>query len=319
MEFCGFVEKLKSEVEKMCEEIQKVEIQRITGNNGIIHTAMNITERGGKVSPVVHLNSYYENYKEGHMSVKRAAEEIYAIFKNYEIPSFVNAALDDFESIKNKVVYQLVDYSRNIDMLKDMPHICYCDLAVVFYLILENNESGQATVMIHNKHIKVWHVDVNTLYELAGINTPKLLPANIKSMAEVMKEIAKEHMGNEWGNAFFEGLLDDPKFLPQYVLTNCQGIKGAAAVLYKGVLKTFADKIGSDLFILPSSVHEVILVPYEDSMNVIELEAIVKAINLSEVPDEDVLSDHVYLYNRKTDQVIIVFGESIEGEGGLGY
>ena len=54
-------------------------------------------------------------------------------------------------------------------------------------------------------------------------------------------------------------------------------------------------------------------------MNVIELEAIVKAINLSEVPDEDVLSDHVYLYNRKTDQVIIVFGESIEGEGGLGY
>lgn len=227
--------------------------------------------------------------------------------------------MDNFESIKNKVVYQLVDYSRNIDMLKDMPHICYCDLAVVFYLILENNESGQATVMIHNKHIKVWHVDVNTLYELAGINTPRLLPADIKSMAEVMKKIANEHMGSEWRDAFFEGLSDEPKFMPQYVLTNCRGIKGAATVLYKGVLKTFADKIGNDLFILPSSVHEVILVPYEDSMNVAELGAIVKAINLSEVPDEDVLSDHVYLYSRKTEQVIMVSGEPIEEDGGLGY
>ena len=162
-------------------------------------------------------------------------------------------------------------------------------------------------------------MDVNTLYELAGINTPRLLPADIKSMAEVMKKIANEHMGSEWRDAFFEGLSDEPKFMTQYVLTNCRGIKGAATVLYKGVLKTFADKIGNDLFILPSSVHEVILVPYEDSMNVAELGAIVKAINLSEVPDEDVLSDHVYLYSRKTEQVIMVSGEPIEEDGGLGY
>ena len=168
--------------------------------------------------------------------------------------------------------------------------------------------------MIHAEHMKIWKVDINTLYGLAEINTPRLLPAEIKTMTEVMKKIAGEYMESDWGDTFFEGLLDESIPKPLYVMSNCDGMKGAAVILYEGVLKEFAEKIGCDLFILPSSIHEVLLVPYEESVNAAELEETVKMINLAEVPKEEVLSDHVYLYSRKTDQVIMVLGEPVEAE-----
>ena len=315
MEFCGFVEKLEEEVRKLCGNMGEVEVQKITGNNGVMRTAMNMTVRGKQASPIIYLKPYYENYREGRMSVKSAAEEIYTVFKTHEIPFYVNTVFDDFERLRDKIIYQLVDYGRNRDMLEDMPHIRYCDLAVVFCLILENSENGRATALIHNEHMKMWGTDINTLYELAKMNTPRLLPAEIKTMAKVMKEIAGKYMGSDWGDAFFEDFLDESIPRPLYVLSNRDGMKGAAVILYEGVLKMFAEKIGHDLFILPSSVHEVLLVPYEESTHAEELEELVKMINLAEVPEEDVLSDHVYLYSRKTDQVMMAFGGSVEAEG----
>ena len=175
----------------------------------------------------------------------------------------------------------------------------------LFFSVSQRN--GYATAQIHNEHMRMWSVDVDTLYELAKTNTPRLFPAEIKSMVQVIKGI----MG--WENPGMdmeEDLSGESMSEPIYVLTNQDGFKGAAAVLYEGVLKGFAEQKGCDLIILPSSIHEMILVPYKKSMDMAELGEMVRNINRTTLPAEEILSDSVYLYSRETDQVTMAYGET---------
>lgn len=307
MTFCEFVEILREEVGKLCGDGARVMIQEVTGNNGTVHTVINMAKEGEKVSPVIHLEAYYQRYEEGDMSIEEAVREIYDIFMTDRFPACVETALEDFERIKDKLIYCLVDYGRNQEELKDMPCIRYCDLAVIFCLMVGNDENGYATAKVHHEHMKMWNVDVDTLYELAKSNTPRLFPAEIKSMDQVIKSIM-EWESQEKG---IEGdLFDVSMSEPMYILTNQDGFKGAAAVLYEGVLKEFAKQEGCDLLILPSSIHEMILVPYKKSMDVAELGEMVRNINRTTLPAEEILSDSVYLYSRETDQVTMAYGEA---------
>ena len=88
-----------------------------------------------------------------------------------------------------------------------------------------------------------------------------------------------------------------------YVLTNESKLNGAACILYENVLYDFAQKLGADLYILPSSVHEVILLPKLSMFEKDELVNMVKEVNTEGVAADEVLSDHVYEYNR-TERLI---------------
>ena len=308
MEFCGFVESLRTEIEKRCGDGAEARIQNVMGNNGMVHTAINIVKKGSRISPMISLEAYYENCVDGRMSLEETAKEIYGIFTTEEVPEYAEVVLEDFGKLKDKVIYSLVDYGRNQGRLEDMPYIRYCDLAIVFSLLVGDYENGRATAAIHNGHMEMWKVDTDTLYELAKANTPRLFPAQLKSMAQMMRELAGGNPEIDWGEEFWDSLLDEMEFKPLYILTNCDGYKGAAAVLYEGIVKNFAERLESDLFILPSSIHEVLLVPCSGSVDAANLGEMVTHINQTEVPEEQVLSDSVYRYSRKTAQITMVYG-----------
>ena len=118
-----------------------------------------------------------------------------------------------------------------------------------------------------------------------------------------MKGLAGETEGNEGGEGKTECLPNEGAERNLLILTNRSGVYGASAILYEGVLKNIAQRLGSDLVILPSSVHEVILLPYEDERRMEGLERMVREINQTVLPEEEVLSDQVYVYNRETDKV----------------
>lgn len=90
-------------------------------------------------------------------------------------------------------------------------------------------------------------------------------------------------------------------FPPMYVITNKQNLYGAVCILYPDVLKDVAQKLDSDFYVLPSSVHETIAVPAEnlDINHASSLKAMVREVNQSELTPEEVLSDNVYYYCRK--------------------
>ena len=158
------------------------------------------------------------------------------------------------------------------------------------------------TALIHNQHMSIWKTDADTLYRLAADNTPRLLPPVLQSLADVMKGIAREQTEDkeEFMDNFLRNTVRGPSL---YVLTNRDGIYGAAAVLYDGALKRFAKEQESDLVILPSSLHEVLLTPCTEGMAPAKLQEIVREVNRTELSEEEVLSDSVYLYNRETNQV----------------
>ena len=102
--------------------------------------------------------------------------------------------------------------------------------------------------------------------------------------------------------------------LKLYLLTNQMGYNGAAAILYEGVLKNFAEEVGKDLILLPSSIHEVLLLPDNGDSDYEALSALVREVNEAQVRREEWLSDHVYRYLKEEDRIIAA-GNGTEGNG----
>lgn len=279
-------------------------LQKVPKNNGTLLDGLCITRKEQKVSPTIYLNSYYERYLEG-IPFHSIVKEILQIYQNNTpVTDLDFSVLNDFSRLREKVVCKLIHTASNKELLNTIPSVPYLDLSIVFYLYLDKTDSGQMTALIHNDHMKAWSTDTEELYRLALVNTPKLLPAQLRSMTAVMKAIAREHMGSEYREEFIDDLLSASTVSPLYVLTNSSGICGACTILYPNQLKNFADMVEKDLVILPSSIHEVLLIPYNDTISFKELADMVSHINRSEVPVEDRLSDQVYLYSRGRDTVI---------------
>lgn len=283
-----------------------VVIQKIPKNNGTMLDGLCISKTSDRVAPTIYLRAYYEHLLEG-TSLEEILEEILDVYQHRTgLPQIHPDLLNHFEHLRKKVVYKLIHTDSNRELLKSLPSIPYLDLSIVFYLFLEENEYGHMTALIHKNHMVSWNTTTEELYRLASDNTPKLLPADLKSMAEVMREIAMEQLGEDYQEDFIQELLFKEGQSPLFVLTNRSGLNGACAILYKNQLKNFADMLGQELVILPSSIHEVLLIPYDDDLCFDELSEMVTHINRTEVPTEDQLSNQVYLYSRSLNQVSIV-------------
>ena len=86
-----------------------------------------------------------------------------------------------------------------------------------------------------------------------------------------------------------------------YILTNSMKLYGPGCIQYQGMLEQDAERIGSGFYVLPGSVHEVIIVPSDKCRleTARELKNIVKSINGTQLPEYDMISDSVYYYNRE--------------------
>ena len=125
----------------------------------------------------------------------------------------------------------------------------------------------------------------------------------MQSMANVVMDILSKRMDEEVAEEFYDMMVDVGDAVPMYVCTNTMKLNGAGTILYTGLLQEFADRVGSDVFILPSSIHEMILIPANEYCDVDYLKDMVRTVNATEVAPEEILSDNVYYYNRLTDRV----------------
>lgn len=307
MDYGAFLETLKQTLESHLEDGQNLVIRPVPKNNGILLDGLSIETPGSSFSPTVYLNPYYSQYQEG-MSIQDICLDILNLFGQNQPPACVSEGdLFDFAAMESRIMMRLVHTDSNQELLSDVPHIPYLDLSIVFYLFLERSSSGQITILIHKDLIEHWHIKPKKLLALALKNTPRIYPAEVKSMSDVMKDIARQNMGADFDEEYIDLLLDnEDNASPLYVLSNQTGIYGACCMLYRNLLKNFADSLGKDLIILPSSIHEVLLTPDENGVSHQYLNSMVANINSSEVPAEDQLSDHIYLYTRADDRIHII-------------
>lgn len=272
-------------------ETSQVEISVVKKNNGVSKAGLSIREDEHDVSPLLYLDGYYIHYQNGEL-LENIIRNIRADYdKKVQMAAVKIPNLQEFENIRGRVIYRLVNYEKNKEILEDCPHIRLYDLAVTFRWVARIDDVGVSTSLITNKQVKEWGVSVNDLVLAARQNTPRLFPAQIIDMEEML--------------AGMVSFILYPSTIPMYILTNKQELNGASALLYGDILKDFANKKGADMYILPSSIHEVIMVPADRINDPTKLLSIVHDANTTVVSIGDVLSDSVYYYDRKKDQILV--------------
>lgn len=305
LEFQGMVKELLQEL--LGNEV-KVQIVPVPKNNGIILDGLCIVVPGGDISPVIYLNSYYQQYCSEVLSVPDTVEDILKIFRENQYPDFACARqLTDFSKVKDKIMFKVINRDKNNELLQTVPFDNVLDLAMVFYLMLDKDKNGQMTALIRNSHMELWDVTTAEIKEVAFENTKRELPAKIRSMQDVLKDELIKNLGiadvGDLLETCFGRTVPEP---PMYVLTNTADIYGAGCMLYPEILREFSESLGQDLIILPSSTHEVLLIPDNKEMDYKELSDMVTHINQTEVSEEDQLSDKIYRYSRLEDRTELI-------------
>ena len=295
-------------------ENAKVTLNTVTKNNGMVLTALTVLPDGQNVAPNIYLDGFYAEYKAG-SDLSTIMDEIADMcVAHIDVPQQFATIGNDFKNfdyIKDRVIMVAVSRERNAELLTQVPHHNKEDLALIYKVLIDQGAEGIGTITIRNEHMAFWDVTADDIKSLAEKNSVELLPAKVQSMDEVMREMfAKDGMDDEMMEAMF---AERPIEEQMFVISNESRVNGAAAMFYEGVLSKLAERMGSDLYILPSSVHECIAV--SSNMGTPEgLAEMVSEINEGQVSPEERLSDHVYRYSAEK-QTLTLADTTVEALG----
>ena len=312
MDYERFKQKLMEILTTMIPTEATLHLQSVTKNNQVHLDGLAILSPNSNISPTIYLNYYYDDFliqfhllEEEETKIQELKLQEYFVtiattilkIHNENLPTenFSVSFFKDFEKIRSKIVFKLVNYEKNRDLLRGIPHIPYLDLAIVFLCFLDSQFGQNATILITNEHMKLWKVQDRELYEIAILNTPCLLPeefCTMETLIENLLDITDFPNSSELKN----NLLPD-KNGSMYVLSNHSKLFGASCILYQNLLKKISEHFSSSLYILPSSIHEVIIIPSNDCSSLSQFTQMVQEVNETQLSAEEILSDHAYYYD----------------------
>ena len=274
-----------------------VEIQEVTKVN-LSLDGLTIRKRNESIAPTIYLNQYFNQFNDGR-AMDDIVQDIIKVYENNQpkniMDVFKTEDFYDFDKMKEKIVLKVINTERNLDLLEQVPHLDMegLGLSVVFYVSLMTGEQS-AGILIKNEHLKLWEKTVSDLLTVAEVNTNRMHAFTIKSMNEVLSGMF----------GFEEDLI--PEDVPAlYVLTDENKTFGASQLFLKDKIREFAKQQDCDVYILPSSVHELLLLR-ADFPNVEPeyLKEMVCEVNATEVSNEDFLCDGAFKYELATDKII---------------
>ena len=303
MEYKKFVCMVEEKLNLKLEGGMNASKYSVVKNNGMEKTGMILESDEYNIAPAIYLEEFFEQYQKG-MSIDRIVNEILEFYEKVKVEEDYDVSqLSLYENVKKKVAFKLVNTEKNQQMLKEVPHIPLLDLSIVFYILVDVDEKGSATIQIRNEHIENWNVNVEQLYKDAKLNVKCLIPARLMCMQHVIEKLCDISKGEE------KDLLK-AKFPPEnkefmYILTNSIHQFGAAVLAYPNILEMASRIIGEDFYLLPSSIHEVILIPKSKSPDLKDLNEMINEVNETQVQEEEVLSDHAYYYEKNTHTLMM--------------
>lgn len=291
MNYQDFIENVKEHLHAQLKH--PVHVYPIVKNNGSIYDGLVIMDPTLNISPMIYLEPYYEQYSNG-VSI----DDIYArIIQSYHdhLPKeeFDPSIITDFEKAKERIIMKLINTSRNETLLSRVPHIPFHDLSIVFLCSVSDFLSGYATILIYDHHMKYWEKTTEELYKIAQANTPCILPPRLDNLQQVFEYLTNERLP----------FLED---LNASILTNKLKVHGATSIVYPGLLEDVATLYEDNLIIIPSSIHEVLIIP-ESSMykehTKDDFNRMIQDVNTTQLANHEILSDHVYVYHRETKEI----------------
>lgn len=280
-----FLEHVQEELTHRLGADTKIKLQEIRKNNNVLYKGFIVQRPESNVAPTIYMNAFFEMYQEGE-SLKRIVDRVMEVYERGQLKtSFDMDFFMDFEKVKDRIAFRVINANRNEVLLEQIPHILFLDLAICFYYAFYNEEVGDGMIMIHNNHMEMWETTVEELMRLARVNTQRLFPPVCATMDSVLGEWKEPDMDVSLLNDF-------------YVLTNSQKSQGAVNMLYPDYLESMAEKMNGSFYIIPSSIHEVILVKDQGNESAGFLHQMILQANSTQLQEEEILSDYPYYYNK---------------------
>lgn len=307
MQYKEFLCAVESELNKKLKEGVEASVYIVEKNNNSEKAGIQLKTKGANVAPVIYLEESFSRALHG----ERLEEIVRGVLDFYkeaiEEKTWDCKQFQKYRDVKDKVAFKLINSEKNTKFLKSVPSIDVLDLSIVFYILLESEGTGAASIQINNQHIEMWGIRKEELYQTALQNANKLLPAEFFTMRYAIEKMLQVEP-NERENLLQEEGVNQEDIM--FVLTNSLRNYGAACLIYPHVTETIGRLLKEDYYILPSSVHEVIIVPKSKALDEEEMSHMVAEINESQVSPEEVLSDHGYFYKRKGGKLLL--GKEVE-------
>ena len=283
------------------------QLMEVVKRNDEHRKSLCIRKKGDAIGVNLYMDDLVRRFENAEYDMEALVEDIIEQLKTRVLSSgFTELAvkkvmeLKDYDNVKDSILFRLINLESNKEYLKNAVYAPYLDLAICFYIVVgEGNEVG--TMQLTKDIFNSWGISVDELYEQAMENTSVLMPYVFRSMSEVLNSLIDE--------VDFSQYMNPPEYKDcgLWVLGNEKQIFGASAILYKGIMRKVAEIMNvQDIVILPSSVHECILLPLPEDNNVSYLKEMVSEVNNSQVEPEDRLSYSVYKYSLKNDEISIL-------------
>ena len=255
---------------------------------------LNLSGGNTNISPTIYINDMYKKYEQSgdlNETLQAASELMVHAFE--QIPE-VKPQID-FSDAKDKIVFQLINTQQNEQLLAQVPHREFQDLSIMYRLVMKVDADGVQSTKVTNELAERIGMNEEQLFKYAAENTRRIFPPTVKSMNDVMRDMfLKDGMPPEMADMMIGEI---PPEQTMWVISNKTGVNGAVSMLYENELHDLAENLESDLYILPSSVHEVIAVS-SDMGSPEELAEMVVQVNMEAVDLDERLSNQVYHYDK---------------------
>ena len=263
------------------ETIKRVQVLK---NNGVQLDGFSCVMEGHREQPAVYVNHYFREdvTKEDLCTLAAMVLKIQRDSMLHQTGDF--EMLLDYEKMKKRIYCRLISRNKNEDLLKTVPWIPWMDLAIVFYMEIPGKLIKNATALIRTAHMERWKITEDQLFERAKKNLQR---RGFRMVAMT------EFLGDQ---------VECPD-AEMYILNTKKPEFGAAVFVDSQVRRICAQQIGGSYYILPSSIHELILLPDKVDYERKELDELVRQVNSQCVEAEDFLSDHAYYYNAQKDRI----------------
>lgn len=299
MDYSTFEQTLQDRIQEQLGADAGVLTAQVLKNNGETKRGISIYAGRQQTTPIIHTDSFYEKYLGG-MDMEECAREIIRLQKEPGECGWEARRLGEmvwrWEAAKMHVYPFLLHAEWNRKLLERLVHTCFLDMAVCFQIHMTDNRGFSMTLRIPHELLKEWGIPREELLRQA-LSNMEGEGYHISSMAETMRGMLREmefDMPEEWEDE--EGFA---------VLTNRRRLYGAAGILNRKLLAGYAGRLEKNLFLLPSSLHEFIIVADDGNSDLQELNTMIQEVNRGQVAQEEQLGEYAYYYDREKDEIRI--------------
>jgi len=279
--------------------VHEISITEQRKNNNVIWDALSI--KGDRnIVPLIYFEPYYQAYAEG-VKMDAILQKIADVYMESmkQVGEF-SADRFQYEKIKNGIFVVVQNAEMNQELLEKVPHEIKDDLALLYRVNVELSNGEKGSVLIHNTHLESWEIDEKALKEVAWNNMHNYYPPELSDMSNVLNSVG------------YDKIPEGVELIEMYALSNKEKQYGAAYMFDTEVMSKIAERIGGDIVVIPSSIHESILLKKQKDTDFDILRELVKEVNRTKLHPTEILSDEVYQYSRDTQTLSRVVAVSPE-------